>query len=78
MYNDGFIETSKFTNSSSDVLYNSCTVIVKKEFKFRNVTLNKGAITAGRANETDTEWLPVPEIQSLTDSKFTLIDGSMV
>lgn len=78
VYNDGFIETSKFTNSSSDVLYNSCTVIVKKEFKFRNVTLNKGAITAGRANETDTEWLPVPEIESLTDSKFTLIDGSMI
>lgn len=25
VYNDGFIETSKFTNSSSDVLYNSCT-----------------------------------------------------
>lgn len=30
VYNDGFIETSKFTNSSSDVLYNSCTVIVKR------------------------------------------------
>ena len=44
VYNDGFIETSKFTNSSSDVLYNSCTVIVKKEFKFRNVTLNKGPL----------------------------------
>ena len=78
VYNDGFIETSKFTNSSSDVLYNSCTVIVKKEFKFRNVTLNKGSITAGRADETDTEWLPVPEIESQTDAKFTLIDGSMI
>lgn len=50
----------------------------EKEFKFRNVTLNKGSITAGRANETDTEWLPVPEIESQTDAKFTLIDGSMI
>lgn len=78
VYNDGFIETSKFKNSSSDVLYNSCTVIVKKEFKFRNVTLNKGSITGGRINSTDKEWLPVPEVETLNDAKFTLIDGSMI
>lgn len=78
VYNDGFIETSKFKNSSSDVLYNSCTVIVKKEFKFRNVTLNKGSITGGRTNSTDKEWLPVPEVETLNDAKFTLIDGSMI
>lgn len=78
VYNDGFIETSKFKNSSSDVLYNSCTIIVKKEFKFRNVTLNKGSITGGHADANKTEWLPVPEIESQTDAKFTLIDGSII
>ena len=51
--------------------------IVKKEFKFRNVTLTRGHYRRP-CHETDTEWLPVPEIESLTDSKFTLIDGSMI
>ena len=37
---------------------------IKEEFKFQNMTLNKGSITAGRANESDTEWLPVPEIET--------------
>lgn len=75
VYNDGIIEVSEFTSSS---LYNSCTVIVKEEFKFQNMTLNKGSITAGRANESDTEWLPVPEIETHANAKLTLIDGSMI
>ena len=41
VYNDGIIEVSEFTSSS---LYNSCTVIVKEEFKFQNMTLNKGPL----------------------------------
>ena len=40
--------------------------------------LNKGSITAGRADETDTEWLPVPEIETLSNARFTLTDGSMI
>ena len=76
--NSGFIELNVCNNSSTDALYNNCTFIIKKEFKFRNVVLDKGSITGGRTNPSDTEWLPVPYVESQTDAKFTLIDGSMI
>lgn len=76
--NNGFIEVNICKNSSEDALYNNCTFIVKKEFYFRNVMLNKGSITGGRNNPTDKEWLPVPYVESQTDATFTLINGSMI
>lgn len=78
IYNDGLIEVSICKNNSNDALYNSCTMIVKESFKFRHVTLNKGSITGGRISETSKEWLPIPYVESQTDSKFTFIDGSMI
>lgn len=76
--NNGFIEVNTCKNSSEDALYNNCTFIVKEAFYFRNVILDKGSITGGRANPSDKEWLPVPYVESQTDSKFTLTDGSMI
>lgn len=76
--NNGFIEVNICKNSSVDALYNNCTFIVKKEFYFRNVVLNKGSITGGRTNPSDKEWLPVPYVESQTDATFTLINGSMI
>ncbi len=76
--NNGFIEVDICENTSSDALYNNCTFIVKKSFKFRHVVLDKGSITGGRESLTSQVWLPVPYVESQTDSKFTLIDGSMI
>lgn len=76
--NNGFIEVDICENTSTDALYNNCTFIVKKSFKFRNVVLDKGSITGGRESLTSKVWLPVPYVESQTDSKFTLIDGSMI
>ncbi|ADV44026.1 outer membrane protein, function unknown [Bacteroides helcogenes P 36-108] len=76
IYNDGIIEVSQCTNSSTDVLYNSCTFIVKDNFKFRNVILNKGSITAGQ--DKDGNWQPVPKIESQSDAIFKLTDGSII
>lgn len=78
LYNDGVVEVSTCTNSSSDILYNSCTLIIKEKFVFRNVTLDKGSITGGRESANATEWLPVPQVISGTDAKFTLMNNSMI
>lgn len=76
LYNDGIVETSILnSNNSSDLLYNGCTIIAKEYFSFRILTLNKGSITGAKEDDV---WNPVPNILSATDSKFTLIDGSII
>lgn len=76
--NSGLIEVNTLIdNNSSDALYNNCMLVVRSTFKFRHVVLDKGSITGGKVDETN-EWLPVPCIESQTDAKFTLIDGSMI
>lgn len=74
--NSGKIEINKCENSSTDYLYNNCTFIVKNSFKFRNVVLDHGSITAGQSE--DGTWLPTPYVESNTDSKFILRNGSII
>lgn len=74
--NSGKIEVDKCENSSTDYLYNNCTFIVKSSFKFRHVVLDHGSITAGQS--ADGTWLPVPNVESNTDSKFILKNGSII
>jgi len=79
VYNDGFIETTNFQNNgSNDALYNSCTLVVKNEFKFRKVVLDKGSISGGRVSESSDEWAPVPTVTALNDATFTMQNGSMI
>lgn len=84
-YNDGFAEFTLFENSARDMLYNSCTLIVKDKFNWGNVTLDNGSITGGKPdNMSATEgnaslWKPVPVVTS-NDSPivYTLKNGSMI
>lgn len=78
IYNDGFIEVSNCTNSSTDILYNSCTFVIKNEFTFENIILDKGSITGGRASISAKEWLPIPSVHCIMPIKFTLKNGSMI
>ena len=86
VYNDGLMEFTKCINSSTDILYNSCTLIVKELFSFANVILDKGSITGGRPANFDSEegakaelWKPVQTIEIKTNPvKFILKNGSMI
>lgn len=83
-YNDGFAEFTLFENSSVDMLYNSCTLIVKEKFLWTNVTLDNGSITGGKPdNLSATEnnaslWKPVPEMSNSSPANYTLKNGSMI
>ena len=85
VYNDGFAEFTLFENSSVDMLYNSCTLIVKEKFNWGNVTLDNGSLTGERPdnlnpseNNAD-QWKPVPVVMS-NDSpiKYILKNGSVI
>lgn len=90
LYNDGFIEMSYFENGSVDVLYNSCTLIVKERFLFQNLTLDNGSVTGGKPDNFNSSennanlWKPVPEIgnngldSSGSPIKLVLKNGSMI
>ena len=83
-YNDGFGEFTFFENKSVDMLYNSCTLIVKEKFLWTNVTLDNGSITGGKPdNLSATEnnaslWKPVPEMSNSSPANYTLKNGSMI
>ena len=92
LYNDGFAEFNICENGSVDLLYNSCTMIIKEKFLFANVILDKGSITGGKpdnlnAGEGDNAglWKPVPLIgnnrsggSSGSPIKFIMKNGSMI
>lgn len=83
-YNDGFGEFTFFENKSVDMLYNSCTLIVKEKFLWTNVTLDNGSITGGKPDNLSTTennaslWKPVPEMSNSSPANYTLKNGSMI
>ena len=70
VYNDSYGEFTIFENSSVDMLYNSCALIVKEKFNWGNVTLDNGSITGEK---------PVPVVMS-NDSpiQYILKNGSVI
>ena len=85
VYNDSYGEFSIFENSSVDILYNSCALIVKEKFNWGNVTLDNGSITGERPENLNTsesnadQWKPVPVVMS-NDSpiQYILKNGSVI
>lgn len=83
-YNDGFVEFTLFENGGTDMLYNSCTLIVKEHFTWSNVTLDNGSITGGKPDDMSSsennasQWKPVPEISHKYPFNFLLKNGSMI
>lgn len=76
LYNDGTVEVFNFSSGGSgDFIYNACLMIVKNNFTFRKVTLDRGSITAGQQAET---WMPTPTVSNENDAKFTLLNGSII
>lgn len=77
IYNDGRMEVSVLdSGNAQDAIYNACNLIVKGNFKFRKVTLDNGSITAGQNSEGN--WLPVPDVTSANDAEFILKNGSII
>lgn len=85
VYNDSYGEFTIFENSSVDILYNSCALIVKEKFNWGNVTLDNGSITGERPENLNTsesnadQWKPVPVVMS-NDSpiQYILKNGSVI
>jgi LruC domain-containing protein len=82
-YNDGFIEVYNCENTSTDLLYNSCTLIIKNKFVFAKVTLDKGSITGGKPDDINATndaslWKPVPLLETSNPVTFILKNGSMI
>lgn len=85
VYNDSYGEFTIFENSSVDILYNSCALIVKEKFNWGNVTLDNGSITGEKPENLNTsgsnadQWKPVPVVMS-NDSpiQYILKNGSVI
>ena len=85
VYNDSYGEFTIFENSSVDMLYNSCALIVKEKFNWGNVTLDNGSITGEKPENLNTsgsnadQWKPVPVVMS-NDSpiQYILKNGSVI
>ena len=76
LYNDGTVEVFNFNSGGSDdFIYNACMMIIKSNFSFREVTLDRGSITGGLDNEI---WLPTPNVANENDAKFNLLNGSII
>lgn len=74
--NDNYVEVNTFdvTNLTAALLYNNCTFIAKKEFKFAQATIDHGSITGPQDGNS---WSGVP-VESYNEGSLTLLNGSII
>lgn len=76
--NDNLIEVNVYncgTYNTSE-LYNNCTFIVKSTLTIAHIVMDSGSLTGGRISEK--EWLPIPTVNILNNTKQELFNGSMI
>lgn len=74
--NDNYVEVNTFdvTNLTAALLYNNCTFIAKKEFKFAQATIDHGSITGLQDGNS---WSSVP-VESYNEGSLNLLNGSII
>lgn len=74
--NDNYVEVNTFdvTNLTAALLYNNCTFIAKKEFKFAQATIDHGSITGPQDGNS---WSSVA-VESYNEGSLTLLNGSII
>lgn len=74
--NDNYVEVNEFDmrNHTDALLYNNCTIIAKKEFKFGQATIDHGSITGPQDGNS---WSSVP-VESYNEGSLNLLNGSII
>lgn len=74
--NNGLMTLTKWEKNSEQQIYNGCTMVITESFKFANLTMDKGSITAGK-NATG-QWMTVPVVSASGPATVLLKNGSII